>query len=740
MHDDDDQHAACRRHNVLTPRCCRALIRFQAVLFALTLMAAGPALGDSTAPQEPIVYKNIAGDNGYDIGIIIDNRDNADTFAAQRDVDAIEAMMRQHMLAEHIVTLAQPSLDIICDIFGGCPHEARHLWPPLLAQVVHRQKSRLYVYYLGPGRIEGVQRQLLFRTNDRTKSRPNQPYAVGWLHKQLEKTLPKSSLVLMETSFAPRALPCASEDPQLINGTLETVHRNYVGLMRGRTLPSGMAELSATQPGLATHCDRFELTADGVERPIFTKFLLKGIVDGEADQDPFGDENGKIDLGELADYVKDRIERAIQFEWGRSQMVWQIGSYGFRLANVRASNPVQVLAEPTEAVPQSATPSNDTETDPSWCERNPHDEACHRCDQDPTGRACQTYCDLHPEQFLCTEVCVDQAISEACPCTVDDPRADCARSWCQWSANELGTGVSSTFELLGFDRREACDWVRRDASESSWFLQVLSPIGIKLFWARIEETTTCSLNCDSPPPQAEQPQPARQQPAQPDTTSPPEPEAVTAIEPVEHEPPPPEPTEQPRRKKEETPLVIEERTALHNEICDDLDEPVPPYISLPRWMPGTLIISEALRLSWGCVPPVVDAAKENVKRFPHIEEKPPLPVWRQRPFATPPPTTLPVPIAMPPPVALPPIDRSRQFKPSVSQVRWLQSALTIMDFDPGPIDGHIGEKTKEALERWREAYPVVGNVTGDLNKDEFDLIIKQYGERFDRVLPSASIY
>ena len=195
--------------------------------------------------------------------------------------------------------------------------------------------------------------------------------------------------------------------------------------------------------------------------------------------------------------------------------------------------------------------------------------------------------------------------------------------------------------------------------------------------------------------------------------------------------------------QEESTTPTEPRSALHREICDEYQDPLPPYIGLPRWMPGTLLISELLRADWGCDPPVITGAT-TFKRPPYFEKGLPAPVWTvPTRFGMPAPVPLPVPrkrrFAMPPPVNLDEIEERPQFKPTVSQIRWLQSALTLGNFDPGPIDGTIGGQTDLALERWRDAR-LKGNVIGGLTKPEFDQIILEFGHLFDQVEPNASLY
>lgn len=713
----------------------------QILLMLLVLGLSGPVLADSTPIQDRAEAAKKADPNGYDIAIIIDNREIALTHSANEDLQAIKNMMDRHMFADHFITLQNPTLAVICDIFGGCPNEAKEVWPSLIKQVANRQKSRLFVYYLGPARIEGQERQWLFRSQNKTSPRPTESYAIGWLHRQLEKAAPRSALVLMETSFAPRPLPCNSEDPLLIDATMETVKRNYHALMKGRSLPEGHAELSATLPIQAPHCDRFELTSDGIERPLFTKYVLKGIVDGEADKEPFGDEDGAIDLGELAAYTNSRIKRAVQFQWGREQTVWQVGAYGHRLARVepRASTlDVQKPDRPSKPAnkppPDKATKRVDKELkqEPkALCERNPEAKGCHVCEQNPGGDGCWDFCQTNPDSFHCALVCTDQEVSEACPCTENDPRSACNVSWCQWSAAELGPSTVDLLEMFDVRREEACRWATGEEEEDpNLFWQLFTPIIGRLLWPQIEPMATCTLNCNGLPArigQSTSAEPTSPAETEPLSIEPSEPAEIISIA-----------TDQEIGVDEQR--SSEPKTAFHLEVCDEFEEPLPPYIALPRWMPGTLMISEALRSIWGCQPPVITAEK-TFKRAPYFARGLPPPTWTVPPrFSTPGPVPLPKfrRFAMPPPVALegptyPP------FKPTVSQVRWLQSALTLGNFNPGPIDGSTGGQTDQALKRWRGAN-LEGNVIGSLTKPEFDKIIQEFGHLFDQIEPNASLY
>jgi hypothetical protein len=79
------------------------------------------------------------------------------------------------------------------------------------------------------------------------------------------------------------------------------------------------------------------------------------------------------------------------------------------------------------------------------------------------------------------------------------------------------------------------------------------------------------------------------------------------------------------------------------------------------------------------------------------------------------------------------------FRPTVGQTRWLQSALTLGNHDPGPIDGVIGHQTETAIQSWRRERGA-GTLIGDLTRTEFIEIVTEFGDLFDQVQPGAPIY
>lgn len=694
------------------------------LLPGLTLNAFAQAEGNGEQPQK-------ADPNSYDIAFIIDNREIAGSPSAKDDVEALTAMLDRHMFADHIVRLERPSFDLICDIFGGCPTEADQPWPSLISQIADPGQSRLYVYYLGPGRVEGRERQLLFEDGPGRTS----PYTVGWLHRQLEKTNPKSALVMMDTSFSPRPMPCADENPALIDETMKTFQRNYGRLMEGRSLPRGLAELTGTMPGEAPHCDRYELTSDDIERPLFTKFVLKGVVEGLADKQPYGNEDGTVELGELASYTRDRIRRAVQFQWGRRQTVWRVGPGSRVLAKVEPRAPtwnekkkkvetpkLETRGEPSEKKaetrlePNTSKPGAEKEKDVTL-ER-------HVCDQDQESPACIAFCANNPDDFRCpfigVAVCQGEPISDACPCAPNDPRPGCSKggSWCRWSADHLGGAAEAVVNTIGGSPDQACQWATKDETdiEDGVLWDIFAPIGWRLIRPRFRSMAACMLNCQGR--------------ALPITISIEDDEVLDAgTDPTGgltsdasvNGNPPPEWGESPPK------------TAFEAEVCDDT---LPPYIALPRWMPGTLTISEALRFLSDCEPLGPRARYTHGMPPPVLLVEAP-PITKKARYKAPPP------FAMPPPIVLPPVKVAAVtppvFEPTENQIRWLQSALIMDNHNPGPIDGMIGGKTNAAIRSWREENGITP-LDGPLTETEFNRIIRELGKKFDQLTPGAPRY
>ena len=755
-------------------------------LFMLVLLT---SMLVSVSPKAQQRGASGADDHRFDIGIIIDNRPLPRSEAAKADVNMLLGMLDRQMFIEHIMVFERPTIDVVCDVFG-CPEDIENAnpFPPLIWQITRENEARLFVYYIGDGRLEGLKRELLFRRVEDEASNAVIAFPVEWLHDMLADARPASSVLMLDTSFSPRPLPCADEDPLLITDALESVRRNYRNVMRNHWNRTDNLELGATTPVQPPHCDRFDQVLDDVRQPLFTKYLLKAIVDGEADKEPFGDEDRLIELGELADYLDDRIKRATRFQWGRLQNVRAVGPRGKALAALdgrtlslenrdiiaRRNRPPEPddIQQPATALP-SASPEpgvGQAETGSrKWeaaCRDDPTATGCHPCVIDPDGNACAERCQEDERFSLCAPN-LSSNTEEGAGLKADISRIGQKKVDVITIEDETGrrlkaeTGERSTVCLWMADNvaplvqrirgitESSCRWaIDRSEVELGPFAQIFTPIAWRLGRESAQDAVSCLLDCGSPA-DATGTAASKMSVGEEDVAAEgSEPSVALQI----GTPHVPQSTVDPRSLG-----------AFNRQICDDLEEPLPPYIGLPRWMPGTLIISEALRASYGCPPQprepelptpfavAIEApealvaqasADRELSRWPpSTAGVDPLTLDTDQGsgnldsgarIADSPPTGTDRPTPQPEDLPEETLSIEKQFDRTVSKVRWLQSALTVDNRHPGPVDGIIGAKTEEAIRSWRRDNKRE-NRTGPLTEQEFQEIIREFGERFGQI-------
>ncbi len=740
-------------------------------------------------------------DHRFDIGIIIDNRPLPRTDAAKAEVNMLLGMLDRQMFIEHIMVFERPTIEVICDIFG-CPEDVEDAnpFPPLIWQITREKEARLFVYYIGDGRLEGLKRELLFSRVENAAAGDVVALPVEWLHERLKEARPMSSILMLDAGFSPRPLPCANEDPLLISSSLKSVRRNYRRIMRDHWNQTNNLELSATTPVQPPHCDRFDQVLNDIEQPLFTKFLLKAIVEGEADEEPFGDEDRLIDLGELADYLDDRIKRAARFQWGRLQNVRAVGP---RSKDVAALDGRKLSPETRDVIrrrnqqaeqdniqqPETALPAADPApedggqagTEPKGraavCRDDPMADGCHPCVIDPDGEACAERCQENQGSDLCapnlsstTER--DPVRRTSTPVTAPDrggtttPRdrvgpikdeANERSTACRWVADNAAPYAATLVQRITGSTEGSCGWaLDRSEVELGPFAKIFTPIAWRLGRESVKDAVSCLLDCSSGTGPASTPAagsaPAAGRPS------------AASSAPADR---PAVPLQIGRRQMPETSVDPRTLSAFNREICDELKEPLPPYIGLPRWMPGTLIISEALRASQGCPPPpkepelpmpfavaieapealespapAVAAADRHLSRWPpSTAGVDPLPFETdQEPsdigpgarIADSTPSSTDRPTKPEDDLSNETLMIEKTFDQTVSKVRWLQSALTVDNRHPGPIDGVIGPKTEAAIQSWRGDNGRK-NRTGPLTEPEFQKIIRKFGERFGQI-------
>jgi len=788
--------------------------RLFGLIAGFVVLAAAMWPGRASAQADEADNAPAVDDRSFDIGVIIDNRSLPRDEADSAMIDALITLLDRQMFIDHIMLFERPDIRVVCDLFG-CPPaiERDDGHPSLIWRITREDKARLLIYYIGDGRLEGVERQLLFKRRHWGADDDVVGLSVDWLHRRIEDAGPKSATMLLDTSFSPRPLPCVDADPQLIDEALLDVRRIYERVAADHWRAGENVELGATTPAEAAHCDRFDHMLAGKETPLFTQFLLEGLSEAAADQEPFGDEDRLVDLGEITDYLNDRIDRAVRFQWGRRQHVRAVGGRSEMLASVdpralrpatkqlleRRKQPPVAATEPEaplepEILPEPEAPArtneqeggeNPAETDPAETEVLPPAPACaddetgadcHPCVLDPNGEACAQHCREGDDTGFCgPDLTSGPPVEETEPVSpVDDPLGGVTivpvpiesgdpsttpSAACRFATERIAPYASVLVARIQGGIGPACSWAS-DPSEPEFgpLGQIFAPVAWRLGREAMQDTVSCVLDC------AQQGSSAVIDLS--DTPSPlPEPAS-------------PVPEASVREALVRQSVSLEETTVpqptgtLHREVCHWQDEPHPPYIGLPRWMPGTLIIAELLEAFYDCPEPATE---------------PTLPVPIVLPLEAPERDETPSPAVAaadgeladwPPAVADINIPRSEtgaetgaeteaedepadrvegddvvagegeppqttdeaeddaafeaRFVPTTDKVRWLQSALTVGNFNPGPIDGVVGPRTRIAIQSWRRAQEEKER-TGPLTEREFATIIEAFARRFGQI-------
>ena len=718
--------------------------------------------------------------NAFDIGIIIDNRPLPTSETARADVDRLIEMLDRQIFIENIMVFERPDIQVICGVFG-CPPSmgAVQVSPSLIRQITREGEARLFIYYIGGGRIEGLERELLFKRRESDPEDDVVGLSMNWLHRQLQAATPKSAVLMLDTSFGAGQVPCVGNDPEQTERALARARQNYRQIADSQRIPSGHVELSATTAVQAPHCDRFAQMLDQVDRTLFTKYLLKGIVDGEADLEPFGDEDRLIELGELADYLNEQIERAVRFQWGRTQNISAIGRQGKVLAGVDgrslSDETARILERRKPPAPIGRDDGRDDETvvepDPAdgegpsgagatrpllrdraaHCRDNPESRGCHPCVFDPGGRACAERCQQDEGSDLCARYLTssiepneDAAGGEPDATSViavsrqaierPDETAPGPSPTCRWSVPGIAPYAAALVRQVAGDTAPSCNWAAdRSEPELGPFAQIFTPIGWRLGRSTVQDAVICLLDCGRPASVVQAP-------------AGPLPLQQGAVEP-----------RAPGR--------------FAQAACAKLQTALASHIGLPRWMPGALVISEALQAGLACdmapteptmpmplmvaieMPPkpsaepdgpTSDRSSDIVVADERLDHWPPHAADIIAPLEDLPPegdvVTDANTIGEETPVAedaVSDVDEQPEEEPfteTQGRVRWLQRALTVDNRNPGPIDGKMGQKTVEAIQAWRLDHDRADR-TGVLTEEEFRLIIEQFGRRFGQFDP-----
>ena len=274
----------------------------------------GPASTEPTALTRRILagLPKAKKTNRYGVAIIIGNRDyrryhsdTPDVSYAHNDAEAMKTYVTRTLgyPESRVIMIKDATSAKVTETFGtrGHAREGR------LARFVREGKSDVFVYYSGHGvpckEKENYGRGFLLPV-DADPARVNLTgYALETLYGVLAQLKARSVVVILESCFsggshAGTLFPKASF-PML---RITTPRQN---------LENG-AVLTATGPSEIASWD-----ADA-RLGLFTRYLLEG-VSGEADKQDYGDDNGRVTVGEIKRYLQDKVSNQANLHHNRDQ-------------------------------------------------------------------------------------------------------------------------------------------------------------------------------------------------------------------------------------------------------------------------------------------------------------------------------------------------------------------------------------------------------------------------------------
>jgi uncharacterized caspase-like protein len=180
-----------------------------------------------------------------------------------------------------------------------------------LWQWVRPGDSDVFVFYSGHG-VPGLKdgRGYLLPVDASPDSVEIQGYSLDLLYRNLAKLEARTVTVFIDACFS-------GQSPE---GALV---RNASGIRVVPTLPtaSPLTIISAAQPDQVASWDR------DARHGLFTRHMLSGL-NGEADQDRYGQRDGQVTVGEIRAYLDREMTYAARRLYGRTQQAMVFGDPG----------------------------------------------------------------------------------------------------------------------------------------------------------------------------------------------------------------------------------------------------------------------------------------------------------------------------------------------------------------------------------------------------------------------------
>jgi tol-pal system protein YbgF len=254
------------------------------------------------------------------VAVIIGNKDYKSRIPtvdfAHNDADAFKAFVIDVLGydPENIIDLRDASKAQLETAFGNRETHEGKLW----RYISPKGKSDVVVFYSGHG-VPGLKdkRGYILPVDADAETPEINGFPVDTLLANLGKLKTKSMTVFLDA--------CFSGDSQ--GGRLV---RSTSGITISPKLPGSSSSMTIITAAQGDQVASWDLKA---KHGMFTKHLLDALR-GEADGDGYGNGDMKVSLGEVREYLDDRLARAARREFGRHQNVWARGDSSTVLASM----------------------------------------------------------------------------------------------------------------------------------------------------------------------------------------------------------------------------------------------------------------------------------------------------------------------------------------------------------------------------------------------------------------------
>jgi tol-pal system protein YbgF len=262
------------------------------------------------------------------VAVIIGNKDYKSRIPtvdfAHNDADAFKAFVIDVLGfdPENIIDLRDASKAQLETAFGNRETHEGKLW----RYISPKGKSDVVVFYSGHG-VPGLKdkRGYILPVDADAETPEINGFPVDTLLANLGKLKTKSMTVFLDA--------CFSGDSQ--GGRLV---RSTSGITISPKLPSSSSSMTIITAAQGDQVASWDLKA---KHGMFTKHLLDALRGG-ADKASYGNGDKKVSLGEVREYLDDRLTRAARRQFGRHQNAWARGDNGAILASV-VSTPRRIV-------------------------------------------------------------------------------------------------------------------------------------------------------------------------------------------------------------------------------------------------------------------------------------------------------------------------------------------------------------------------------------------------------------